>query len=143
MKMTTRLRYGTRFLVDLGVNCHAGPVFLKDIAKRQRMSKKYLEQIAITLKAAGLVRTVRGAQGGFSLAKDPKELRMIEIYNILEGSTAIIDCLEDDSVCPYKQAKTCPTIDTWDKLRRAIENVLKETTLADLIDDWNRKNLGL
>ena len=140
MKLTTRFRYGTRFLVDLGAHCHNRPVFLKEIAKRQRVSKKYLEQIIITLKAAGLIRTVRGAKGGYSLTKDSSELRLIEIYNILEGSTALVDCLDNPKACPYDLAKTCPTKDTWGKLRVAIENVLQNITLADLIEDWNKKN---
>lgn len=138
--MSTRLRYGTRLLIDLGVHSHDGPVFLKDIAKRQRVSKKYLEQIVTGLKTAGLVRTMRGSKGGYCLAKDPRTMRLIEIYNILEGSTALVDCLDNPEACPYDLVDTCPTKDTWGKLRIAVEKILEDVTLADLIRDWEKKN---
>ena len=139
MKISTRFRYGTRLLVDLGAYGHNGPVFLKDIAARQRVSKKYLEQIIISLKAAGLIRTVRGSKGGYCLTKQPDKIHLIEIYNILEGSTALVDCLDNPKACPYDLAKTCSTKDTWEKLQISIEKVLKNITLADLIRDWNKK----
>jgi len=138
MKLSTRFRYGTRLLIDLGAHYHKDPVLLKEIAKRQKISKKYLEQIIISLKAAGLIHTVRGSKGGYCLTKDPKKLRLIEIYNILEGSTAPIECVDDPKACPYDLAKTCPTKNTWGKMKMAIENVLKNITLADLIRDWMR-----
>ncbi len=125
-------------LIDLGTHYHKDPVLLKEIAKRQKISKKYLEQIIISLKAAGLIHTVRGSKGGYCLTKDPKKLRLIEIYNILEGSTAPIECVDDPWACPYDLAKTCPTKNTWGKMKMAIENVLKDITLADLIRDWMR-----
>lgn len=139
MKLSTRFRYGTRMLIDLGAHCINRPVFLKEIAERLRLSKKYLEQIAITLKTAGLIRTVRGAKGGYCLARDPRELYLIEVYNVLEGSTALIDCVDDAGTCPYDLVQMCPTRDTWDKLRIAIEKVLQSITLADLIQDYKEK----
>lgn len=126
-------------LVDLGTHSQKGPVKINEIVKRQKVSKRYFEQIIITLKAAGIIRTVKGAKGGYYLAKNPKKLRLIEIYNILEGSTALIDCLDNPKACPYDLIKSCPTIDTWRKLKIAIENVLKNITLADLIRDWKKK----
>ncbi len=139
MKLSTRFRYGTRFLVDLGAHGLKKPIRLKEIVERQKISKRYLEQIIITLKAAGIIRTVKGAKGGYYLTDDPESLRLMDIYNILEGSTSPVDCLEDPKACPFDMVETCSTIDTWRKLKTAIEGVIKDVTLADLIRDWRKK----
>lgn len=133
MKISTRFRYGTRLLIDLGIHCKNGPVFLKEIAKRQRISKKYLEQIIITLKTVGIIRTIRGSKGGYCLIKNPGELYLIEIYRALEGSTAIVDCLDNPESCPFDMIDKCSTKDTWNKLTMAIEGILKNITLEHLM----------
>ncbi len=138
MRLSTRVRYGARLLVDLGSHYGEGPILLKEIVNRQGVSKKYLEQILLPLKNAGIVRAVRGSRGGYSLVRDPKNLRMIEIYRTLEGTSPFTPCLESGQECPYGLAKSCPTKALWKRLNASMETVLNETTLADLIRQWKK-----
>jgi Rrf2 family protein len=133
------VRYGARLLVDLGSHYGEGPVLLKEIVERQGVSKKYLEQILLPLKNAGIVRAVRGSRGGYSLVKNPKILKMIEIYRALEGTSPLTPCLEPGQACPHGLAKSCPTRSLWKRLNTSMETVLTETTLEDLIRQWKRK----
>ena len=111
MKLSTKGRYATRAMLDLALHFGEGPVFVKDIAKRQEVSDRYLEQILIPLKAGGLVRVVRGARGGFALAKPPSDIKLIEIIRISEGSTAPVDCVDNDQIC--SRSGFCITREIW------------------------------
>jgi Rrf2 family protein len=137
MRLSTRVRYGARLLVDLGAHYGEGPILLKEIAKRQGLSKKYLEQILIPLKSAGLVRAVRGSKGGYSLVKEPGRLKMIEVYKALEETAPLTPCLEPDQACPHGLGTSCPTRTLWRRLHVSMETILEETTLSDLIRQWN------
>ena len=99
MRLSTKGRYGTRAMLDLALNFGKEPVLLRDIARRQEVSEKYLEHSVSALRKAGLVRSIRGARGGYVLAKPPSEIRLSEIMEVLEGSMAPVDCVDDAHVC--------------------------------------------
>jgi Rrf2 family protein len=105
-------------------------VSVKEIAERQEISAKYLEQIMNSLKLAGLVKSRRGVHGGYMLARPPEQIELREVFEALEGSPAPVDCVDDPELCPLKQ--TCPTRQTWVELKKSIVQVLEETTVADL-----------
>jgi Rrf2 family transcriptional regulator, cysteine metabolism repressor len=136
MKISTKGRYGTRAMIDIGENHDKGPVSLRELADRQGLSMKYMEQIIPALKAAGLVHSTRGARGGYVLAKPPRDISLEEIIQALEGPWSLVDCLEDKNICP--RSDECVTYDIWNHLHEAIHRVLQSTTLEDMIA-MNRK----
>lgn len=137
MKLSTRGRYGVRAMVDLALHYGRGHVLLKDIAKRQRVSEKYLQHIITPLKMSGLVRSIRGAHGGYTLAKLPAQIKLSQIIGTLEGSTAPVECVDESGVC--SQVSTCVTRDIWVKVKRATDKILDSTTLQSLINQQKEK----
>ena len=137
MKLSTKGRYGARAMLDLALYYGEGPILLKDIAKRQQISERYLEHLILSLKAAGLVKSARGARGGFILAKPPSQIRLIEMIQILEGSIAPVDCVLDPKVC--SRASLCVTRDIWSEMNRAMSGILESTTLQDLVERQKEK----
>lgn len=131
MKLSTKGRYGTRLMVDLARHYGAGPILLKDIAERQQVSKKYLEQLIIRLKAHGLVSSVRGAKGGYILSRPPSEIRLIDIFETLEGPPHLVKCVADAESCSL--ASTCVTREVWTKLSEDISQRLNSITLDSLL----------
>ncbi|MEW6458364.1 MAG: Rrf2 family transcriptional regulator [Bacillota bacterium] len=131
MRMSTRVRYGTRALVDIAEHHGNGPVCLRDIARRQKVSQPYLEQLILLLKAAGLVRSIRGARGGFVLARDPAEISMIEVMTTLGWESEVVDCVGDPGSC--SRADACGVRNFWCRLSDAVAKVVGSTTLADLM----------
>ncbi len=131
MKISTRGRYATRALLDLAEHYGEGPVVLSDIAERQEISEQYLEHLIGPLKNAGLVKSIRGASGGFVLARQPSEVRVSQIIQAVEGPTGITDCVDDPGICP--RSRECPTRDIWAKATAAMDSVFASFTLADLI----------
>lgn len=131
MKISSRFRYGLRLLVDLALNYGKGPVLLKNIAECEKISKKYLEQITISLRTAGLIRATRGLRGGYYLTKPPSKIKVADVYRILEGSFAPVECLDSPQMCTL--IKTCQTRKLWAKLERSTKKVFSKLTLADLI----------
>ena len=123
MKLSTRARYGTRALLDLAIQGSGEPVSLKDIAKRQQISLQYLEHLMTPLIAAGLVRSVRGPKGGVMLAKPPEKIMLSEIIQLLEGSIAPVDCVDNPKLCP--RSGLCVTRDIWDEVKQAMEGFWK------------------
>lgn len=132
MKLTTRGRYGARLMVDLAGYYAEGPVPLAEIARRQNISAKYLEQLIIPLKAAGLVRSIRGARGGYQLARKPEEINLGEIIEVLEGDLALVDCVTDPELCD--RAKYCPTRTIWVETSEYLKKQLFSRTLQDVLD---------
>ncbi len=131
MKISTKGRYGVRLMIDLAIHNTGEAVKLKDISLRQEISEKYLEQIVASLNKAGFVRSIRGAQGGYVLAKDPQQITVGDILRTIEGSLAPVECLmEGAPVCP-REAK-CVTVKLWRELYDAINNVVDKYTIADL-----------
>lgn len=133
MKISTKGRYALRLMLDLALNNTGGPVRIKDIASRQEISDKYLEQIISVLNKAGYVRSLRGPQGGYKLARDPKEYTVGMILRLTEGSLAPVACLEDEENLCSRQDE-CATLILWEKLYDAIKDVVDGYTLADLVD---------
>jgi len=124
-------------MLDLALNFANDPVLLKDIARRQEVSGKYLEHLMSTFRKRGLVRSIRGARGGYLLAKPPSEIRLSEIMEIMEGSMAPVDCVDDPQVC--HRANLCVTRDIWAKMKEAIDNILESMTLQDMVEEQKKK----
>lgn len=139
MKISTKGRYALRLMLDLATNNTGEPVSLKDVARRQGISDKYLEQIISVLNKAGYVKSVRGAQGGYLLRRDPSEYTVGMILRLTEGSLAPVACVEDDEVvCDRMDA--CVTAIVWKKINEAINGVVDSITLQDLVDWQSEKN---
>ena len=138
MKISTKGRYGTRAMVDIGNNYGKGPVSLRELAERQGISMKYMEQIVPLLKTSGLVRSTRGARGGYVLSRTPKEISLRDIIQALEGSWSLVDCLDDEGLCT--RAQKCVTYEIWNDLNKAIHTILDRTSLQDMIDRHREKN---
>lgn len=136
MKVSTRGRYALRMMLDLAMNNTGEPVKIKDVSSRQEISDKYLEQIIAILNKAGYVRSIRGAQGGYLLVKDPKEYTVGMILRLTEGSMAPVECLEYESNFCGRQ-DTCATLKLWKELDGAIKGVIDRITLADLVE-WQK-----
>ena len=137
MKISTKGRYALRLMLDLATYNTGEPVSLKDVAKRQEISEKYLEQIIAVLNKAGYVRSIRGAQGGYLLKKDPKEYTVGMILRTTEGNLAPVDCVDDegDSVCERKES--CVTLRIWQQINDAVNGVIDHITLADMLQWQN------
>jgi Rrf2 family iron-sulfur cluster assembly transcriptional regulator len=131
MKFSTKSRYGTRLMLDMAEHYKQGPVQLGDIAKRQDISVKYLEQIIIPLKKEHYVRSVRGPKGGHVLAKAPEEITVGEIVALLEQGDSLTECSDNPEVCD--RAPRCPTRYVWKEAARAMFARLSAITLADLM----------
>ena len=137
MKISTKGRYALRLLLDLAVYNTGEPISLKDVAKRQEISEKYLEQIISLLNKAGFVRSIRGAQGGYMLAKTPSEYTVGMILRLTEGRLAPVSCVGEDSIeCERRQG--CVTVRVWEKLNDAVNQVVDNITLADLVE-WHQE----
>ena len=137
MKLSTRGRYGTRALLELALHQGEGPVLLKDIAQRQEIPLKYLEHLITPLIAGGMVRSTRGARGGVSLAKPPEEIKLSEVIQLLEGSIAPVECVNNPGICT--RSELCVTRDIWSELKKAMNGILESTTLQDLVERQKRK----
>jgi len=137
MKLSTRGRYGTRALLDLALHQGEGPVLLKDIAQRQQISLRYLEHLITPLIAGGIVRSMRGARGGVSLARPPEEIRLSEVVQFLEGSITPVECVNNPRICT--RSELCVTRDIWGELKKAMNGVLEGITLQDLVERQKRK----
>ena len=137
MKISTKGRYALRLMLDLALADSSEPIPLRDVAKRQDISDKYLEQIVTQLSRADLVRSVRGAKGGYHLTRDPEDCTVGAILRTVEGSIAPVSCL-DDEVNQCARCKECVTLDLWAQVDQAISNVVDHVTLADLVDKQRR-----
>ena len=131
MKLSTRARYGVRLMVALAFNYDKGPVFLKDVAKGENISEKYLSLIIIPLRRIGLVNSIRGAHGGYLLAKDPSQITMKEIIDVLEGDCSLVDCVRNPSTCP--RVPICASHDIWEIIGEKISETLNSVTLDMLV----------
>lgn len=142
MKLSTRGRYGTRIMLEIALNPDREPILLKDIAQRQQISLTYLEHLIKPLVAAGLVRSSRGPKGGISLAKPADEIRLSEVLQLLEGSMAPVDCVNDPAAC--SRATLCVTRDVWGELKGVIDGYLGSVTLQNLLERHKeKKNVGM
>jgi Rrf2 family protein len=136
MKISTRSRYGLRLMFDLALNYDKGPIQLNEISNRQEISEKYLSQLVIQLRLAGLINSVRGSKGGYYLAKSPDKISVKDIVEPLEGSMNIIDCVDDNNDCSRKDH--CITIEVWKILSEKINETLDSFKLSTLLE-WHKK----
>ena len=132
MKISTKGRYAIRMLLDLAERQGSGPVTLKDIAERQEISKKYLEQIVPLLNKSGILQASRGFQGGYTLARTPDKYTAGEILRLTEGDLTPVPCTVDASACP--RSGDCSTLSLWQGLQKVINDYLDSITLQDLLD---------
>ena len=140
MKLSTKGRYGLQAMVDLAVYSKDKHISLKSIAERLCMSENYLEQLMALLKKNQLVTSVRGAQGGYSLSKDPGEITIGDILRALEGSLAPTDCTCEDNTYQCALDGKCVTRTVWEKIRNNINDVVDNITLKQLMDDYEKIN---
>jgi len=137
MKLSTKGRYGTRAMLDVALHCREGPVRLTDIARRQQLSKKYLEHLISRLEAAGLLRSIRGAGGGISLARLPSDIKLSEILHTLEGPIALVECVDNPERCP--RSSSCATRDIWMQMGQLLGVFVESKTLEDLCRQQREK----
>lgn len=130
MQISTKSRYGLRAMVELALNYGDGSISLGEIAERQNISHKYLEQIVPHLKTAGLIRSVRGAGGGYSLRKDPEEITTLEILRAIEGPLAPVDCVDSPNICD--RSDLCATRELWAGMTESIREYFESRTLDQL-----------
>lgn len=132
MTISTKGRYALRIMMDLG--SHMGETIrLKDIAARQEISEKYMEQIIAVLNKAGYVRSIRGAQGGYQLVKQPREYTVGMILRLTEGSLAPVECLAENAL-PCERNGSCATVEVYRRIYDAVNSVIDTTTVQDLLD---------
>lgn len=133
MNISTKGRYGLRAVLDLAMHYTDRPITLSSIAKRQRISEGYLEQLMAPMKKAGIVASSRGAQGGYYLARDPDKIIVGEVFRALEGPLALASCVgeETDRLCSHRE--NCGSAFLWAEVQTAISKVLDQYTIADLI----------
>jgi Rrf2 family protein len=132
MKLSTRSRYGVRMMVALAADHGNKPMFLKDIAASEDISEKYLSLIVIPLKTAGLIRSIRGARGGYVLAREPNNISLRDIVEAVEGETCLVNCVKNPDACD--RVPICPTRDLWMLLGEKINETLENITLDQLAD---------
>lgn len=137
MILSTKGRYGLKMMYEFALNYGTGPMSLKEVAQNQQLSETYLEQLVAHLRKAGLVNSVRGAQGGYELSRKPEEITVGEIIRLLEGPLAPSDCvLDDEPEC--SRADYCVTRLIWEKIMESINNVIDSITLNDMVNDYYR-----
>jgi Rrf2 family cysteine metabolism transcriptional repressor len=139
MKLSTRGRYSVRIMLDLAIHHDEGPVFLKDIAKRQLISEKYLWQLINPLKAMGLIKSVRGANGGYNLARPAFEITLKDIIQAGEGSLSLVHCVDNALEC--ERAELCVYRDVWVEATQKILDTFESLTLQDMVDRQRKKFL--
>lgn len=134
MKLSTKGKYGLKAMFELAISSENKPVSLKHIAKQQNISDQYLEQIFSMLKKAKLVKSIRGAQGGYLLAKEASKITVADILKVLEGNMAFTECLLDEDLC--ENSNVCSTKYVWARIKNAIEEVTMSISLQDMVEDY-------
>lgn len=140
MRLSTVVRYGARAMAQVASGHPDRAVPVREVAEQQRLSAKYLEQIFRPLKAAGLIRAVRGKQGGYVLTRPPERITLKQVYESLEGSLAPVDCVDCPDSCSMHPI--CPTRDTWVEIKESVEGVLERTTIRDLVERKKQKAIS-
>ncbi len=142
MKISTKGHYGVQAMFDLAQHYGEGPISLKSVAERQGLSEHYLEQLIAVLRKAGLVRSVRGAQGGYILARQPDDIKVGDIIRVLEGPIAPVECVNEEDAEQCHKAESCITRSVWEKVRNSIEDVLDSISLADMCKDAEKAKMN-
>ena len=141
MKISTKGRYAVRVMLDLATNNTGEYIKVKEIASRQEISEKYLDQIISVLNKAGYVKSIRGAQGGYKIARDPSNYTVGMILRLTEGSLNPVACL-DDEINECERCDTCETLEVWKDLAKAINSVVDHVTVADLVERQQERIAG-
>lgn len=133
IRLSTKGRYGTRLMLNLAQHFGNGSdaVILRDISADERISIRYLEQIIIPLKINRLVKSIRGAGGGYTLARKPEDIKLSEILHALEGNCCLVECVEDESFCEY--IETCTTFEIWKNATELLKAYFDGITLKDIV----------
>ncbi|GIM27925.1 transcriptional regulator [Clostridium polyendosporum] len=137
MKLSTKGRYGVKAMVDLAIHYGGAPVSIKTISQRQNISEYYLEQLFSPLRKAKLIKSIRGAQGGYVLSKGPKDITIAEIMEVLEGPIEISECIDG---VPCDNIDCCATRLLWKKIKNSIDEVMESVTLQDIVNDYEEIN---
>ncbi len=140
MKVSTRVRYGIRAALDLAQAYGKGPLQTRVIARNQDISLKYLEQLMGMLRSAGIVRSVRGAKGGYVLAKSPNQIKLSDVFYAFEGTTATVECVDNKDYCG--RVADCLARQVWIEVQKAIVGVLESKTLEQLLEAGRKAKGG-
>lgn len=126
------MRYGTRAMLDIAINYEKSPVSVKSLSQRQNISVKYMEKLIHLLKIAGLIKSIRGSEGGYTLNKNTDQIKLRDIIDALEGSMFHVDCVDNPKTC--NRAEKCVTYEIWKDIQDIINNMLDSLTLADMVE---------
>jgi len=140
MRFSTRTRYGVRALIDLGLYYKGRPVLVKEIAKRQGISERYLEHIMLALKKAGFLRSIKGGKGGYALLRLPEEIKIKDVVMALEGPLSPVECVERKELC--ERSNLCAARELWCRMRDEMLKILDRTTLKELIERQKAKGMN-
>ena len=138
MKISTKGRYGLRILMDLALADSRKPRLLRDIAKSQQISEKYISRLVIDLRRAHMIRSVRGVNGGFHLAKDPKEITLLDIMETMEGPVSVVNCVYTPEKCARN--RNCSVRTVWTDLNENIRALMRDITLEQILEIHRRDN---
>jgi len=138
MKLSTRGRYGIHAMYQLAENYGGNPMPIKAVAEKSGVSEAYLEQLISSLRKDELVISTRGAQGGYTLSRHPREISVGDVLRSLEGGLKLVDCLEEDETCG--KSCDCPTRIVWKKICDGLNDIVNHITLQDMIDEYHRGN---
>jgi len=141
MKISTKGRYGLRILIDLATHDPAKPRLIRDIAQSQQISEKYISRLVINLRRAKLIRSVRGVNGGFHLAKAPEKITLLEVLETMEGPISVVECVRAPEKC--QRQTLCPARSIWKKLNDGIRELTRDITLDDILNAYRQRNAEL
>ena len=127
--ISTRSRYGLRFLIDLAQRRAEGPIDLGSIAERQAIPETYLAKLVVPLRNAGIIRSARGAKGGYELVRSPNEIPVLDVVEVLEGRSSLLECTERPELCA--RSADCPTLPIWTGLEKTVREYLRGVTVGD------------
>ena len=137
MKLSTRVRYGLRALLELALHYGEGSILIKQIAANQSISVHYLEQLFMPLKTAGLIKSQRGAKGGVMLSRPPSQIMLSDAITALGGLTALVECIDKGSTCA--RADFCAMRDVWAEMNQSMFKVIEAKTLQDVVEMQQKK----
>jgi Rrf2 family protein len=133
MKLSTRVRFGLRIMVQIAAQMHERPVFSRKIANEQNISEAYVDQILLPLRAGGLLVSQRGRAGGYRLSRPAEQISVLDVIQVLEGDLCLVDCVASPASCPRRD--TCPTYPVWDVLTHTVRHTLGGITIGQLVRD--------
>jgi len=137
MKLTTKGRYSTRLMTELALSYGEGPILLKNISESQEISLKYLAQLIIPLKIAGLIKASRGSHGGYFLSRDPKNIKLSEIITAVEGSLNLAECVDNPEIC--NRSKSCVAQEIWSEIGKKFFDILSSYDLEQIAEKYREK----